>query len=179
MILLPYESWEIDSSLTVDELVAGMTSRTKPSKLLCTGSRNYASLQGGIHARGFCLHRVVHYHNSSLPHIYGRFVPRDNGTTIRVRMTFDPIVFAILVFMVGLFGIAGLVGILQSIRYAAYTFLMAGVLILLACGGFFLEAGRTQNLLSEMIENMQRKAAGGNPETDDADPNPASIADDT
>ena len=116
---------------------------------------------------------MIRYRNSFLPHVCGTFIPHDTGTTIRIRMTLHPLVIAFLVCWTGFFGFFGLVGILEGTHNAIYTFLMPGAVMLAACAGFFMEADGTKSLLSEVIMDVQRKAANRKLEKNDTDSRPS------
>lgn len=175
---LPYESWTIDSPLDVPTLVAGMRERIEPTKWFRKwwGS-DHTPLQGTIHDRGFSASRVIHYRNSFLPMLYGKFLPASGGTMIRVRMMPHPLVIAFMAHWFGFLGIFGLVGLIVAIQDGTWGFLlpvgiMGGFGLILTYGAFFAEAGKAKNLISQVLLDVHKEAAHKSVQSDEERPAP-------
>ena len=162
---LPYDCWTVDSPLDVPALVAGMRERIEPTKWFrWPGSRDHAPLQGAIHERGFTASRIIHYRNSSLPVFYGTFTPTPRGTTIRVRMMPHPVVIVFMALWFSCLGLFGFVGSLAAVHGGTWCLLsvvgsMGAIALVAIWGGYFLEAGKTKRLLSQVFLEVHKEAA--------------------
>jgi hypothetical protein len=164
---LPCESWEIESPLSVPELVTEMTKRIEPSKwFLLPQNRSHAPLHGSIHSGGFAVSRVIRYRNSFLVALYGTFVPHQNGTTIRVRTLVHPLVrvfMAVYFGNVGMFGLFALV--LEHNRMGCFFLGISGIITIAGIGFvygiFWAEAGKSRRVLSTVLTDIHKEAANG------------------
>lgn len=164
---LPYDSWEVQSPLSVDELVRGMSGRIRAVKWFAW-ARAHTPLQGDVNSGGFRVSRVIPYANAGLPCIHGTFIPGDRGTTIRLRMMPHLVVIVFMAYWLGMLGLFGLVSVLALIGDGSWTLLlvfggMGAFALLLVYGAFWAEAGKAKSLLSEVLLEVHREAgmAGG------------------
>jgi hypothetical protein len=156
---LPYASWEVESPLRVDDLVNGMSTAVERSKCLRWRKTDHLPFEGEIGPDGFHIRRVIHYQNSFLPQVYGRFDSCANGSVIRVRMMIHPLILA---FMTCWFVFLGLWSTIAAIQEGMLCFvlpaaLLGGFLILLAYVGFFMEAAKTKGLLEEVFARLHEE----------------------
>lgn len=174
MKLLPYDSWSIESPLDVQTLVTGMTERIEPRKLFRGFSTlGHTPLQGTVSTDGFSASRIIHYRNSFLPMLYGKFTPNQQGTTIRIKMMLHPFVLAFLGVWFGMLGLFSLSGIAALLESGSWGFLrhigfMGGIAILLTYGAFFAEAGKAKNLISQLLLEIHKEAANKSVQSDEA-----------
>lgn len=87
--LLPYDTLRIDSPMPLAAVIARLEAQTQkqPENLLWRPKHSGVPYAGRISENGFEIRRVIHYRNSFLPIIRGRFESFGHGTT--VHMTFQ------------------------------------------------------------------------------------------
>jgi hypothetical protein len=173
---LPYESWEVQSPLSADGLVRGMTKRIGPAKWF-GWARAHTPLQGQVHAGGFLVSRVIAYRNSFLPCIHGTFIPSDRGTTIRIRMMPHIVVIVFMACWFGMLGLFGLVGLFVLIAEGNWILLlvcggMGAFALLLVYGGFWAEAGKAKDLLSQVLLEVHSEAVNNSVQGGEGEPLP-------
>lgn len=154
MKLLPYESLTLETRdplpIVRDRLAACIEAPRWGWNL----SRNRAPYQGTISDDGFKITRVIHYRNSVLPVIRGRFEPTRSGTVVRVTMGLNPFVIGFLCLWFSTwYGSAIPIAFLGGIPPAiAAVFLIVPLVILAAFwGSFWYEANRSRRDLTEII----------------------------
>lgn len=158
MAFIPYEHLEIQTSLALDEAVAGISKIVEPKKLFRNPfNRNHAAFQGEVRPDGFKISRIIHYRNSFLPTVNGRFEPSSVGTRVAVTMTLHPsvIAFGVLWFgMVGLFGGAFLLAALTARQFDPAMLIPVGMFVfgyLLFTLSFKWEARKARATLIELF----------------------------
>ena len=169
--LLP-KSWEIESPLSVDDLVKGIAPRLELARSFRWGRNSTDKpLQGAVFPSGFLINRVA-YHSFRRPYypwyrpmLKGTFIPHDNGTTIRVRMEFDLIVRAVIIAIHcinGLLLIGGLVAAVETGTWGLLVgqTLLSGIVLLLAWWLPVMEGSEVKRLLSQMLAEVHEEAAG-------------------
>ena len=170
---LPYDSWVIDSPLDVPALVAAMRELIEPTQWFRRpGRSDHTPLQGTINDQGFTSSRIIHYRNSFLPMLYGRFIPTPAGTSIRIRMTLHPLVMAFMAYWLGMTGLFALLGVVAGFTGQTWTMgIVAGCMFLFGLGmtyaGFWAEAGKAKAILSEVLLDLHKEAANDSVQSDE------------
>lgn len=163
MKMLPYDFWTVESPLDVPTIVAGMEERIEPTQWFRTNvNQEHSALEGRVHSMGFSVHRVIHYRNSFLPILYGKFTTTSSGTTIRIRMMPHPLVIMFMLPFLGFFALFIVFGFLSIIRGEASGELIpigfiGGSGVLMLYGGFFAETKKTKNLISEVLLELHKE----------------------
>ncbi len=79
MRLWPSDSFEIETTMSPEEIVASLNAEIDPAKWF-RHSPGHKTFQGDISRDGFKITRVIHYRNSFLPIIRGTFRPGQSGS---------------------------------------------------------------------------------------------------
>ncbi|MFE1748574.1 WD40 repeat domain-containing protein [Coleofasciculus sp. H7-2] len=98
MKLLPYNTFTLQTQDPLPIVLEKLAAHIEPSKLRWHISRHHAPYEGTLSETGFEIHRIIHYRNSFVPIIRGRFELSPSGTIIRITMKLHPFVIAFLVF---------------------------------------------------------------------------------
>lgn len=99
MRLLPYESFTIQSQEPLSNIIEKLNAQIEDSKVILRPfSSHHALYKGTISSSGFEIRRIIHYRNSFLPNIRGRFDSSSDGTFIRITMRLHPFVTVFLLF---------------------------------------------------------------------------------
>ena len=99
MKLLPYDAFTIQTPDSLAIVLEKLAAHIEPSKTFrWSFSRDHAPYEGRISDTGFEIHRIIHYRNSFLPIIRGRFDPLPNGTAIHITMGLHPVIIGFLGF---------------------------------------------------------------------------------
>lgn len=159
MILWPYHSFDIETTLSLDECVASLSSEVEPQKWL-RFSTTHKIFQGVISHTGFTVTRIIHYRNSFLPVASGTFRSSPRGTTVTIRMRMHPWVTAFMCVWFGGVGFA-LVALMSGHQGKHFQGLIPlGMLMFglaLVNGGFWFEVKRTQPILERMLLHKERQ----------------------
>jgi len=103
---------------------------------------------GYVKEDSFTLRRNIRYQNSFLPLIRGRILPTETGTQVKVTMFMHPLVAIFMVFWLWLTGPYAPADQSTS-THSAWPLFAFGLLV--ALGGFFLEAIKAKRLLVEAV----------------------------
>ena len=99
MQLLPYHTFTLKTHEPLPDVIDKLNAHIEaPKTFRWTFSRNHAPYAGRISSDGFEVRRIIHYRNSFLPTIRGRFESGSQGTVIRITMRLHPLVIGFLVF---------------------------------------------------------------------------------
>src|ERR671916_3058888 len=99
MQLLPYATFSIQTQEPLSAVIEKLDAQIEaPRAFRWDFSRNDAPYEGTISSSGFEIHRIIHYRNSFLPNIRGRFESSAEGRLIRVTVKLHPFVIAFLLF---------------------------------------------------------------------------------
>lgn len=112
MAFVPYEHLTIDTALPLNEAVDRITRLVEPYQFL-RFSRNHTEFQGKVTQQDFRITRIIHYRNSFIPIIKGRFVTNPLGTRIIIKMTLHPLAIAFMIFWMGAAGVMIVRALLQ------------------------------------------------------------------
>jgi len=163
----PSDKLEIETTMPLEAVVAALSSKIEPIKPL-RFSRDHAIFQGYVFRDGFKISRIIHYPNSFLPVVTGKFLPGDSGIRAAIRLGLHPFVA---VFMLVWFGVISL-GIIAAaagllIGHPALSQmlpLLAGMLVFglaLVLGGFWFEARKQKPMLIELFKELETADAPG------------------
>jgi len=86
MKLWPYDSFEIETSLTIEAVVHRLAAVTEPAKWFSLPFGKHRAFQGAVSREGFKVTRFIRYRNSFLPIVHGTFRQGPSGTTVLLRM---------------------------------------------------------------------------------------------
>lgn len=154
MKLLPYDSLTIATSDPMPVVLQRLSAKVEEPKLF-RFSKNHAPYQGTISEQSFRISRIIHYRNSCLPVIRGRFESRSQGTTVHVQMSLHPFVMAFLGFWFicwysGTIPIA-LAGAIP-LEMAVVFLVMPIIMLFFFWIAFWIEANKSRQYLSEIIQ---------------------------
>jgi hypothetical protein len=156
MNILPYYSFEIKSSLSVEESFAVLNSEVEPNKWFRFSS-NHKLFEGTVSREGFKIKRIINYRNSFLPVIYGTFTPGLNGTIVNIKMKMYSGVYVFMCFWFCAVGTGLFAGINQfhSSKVQQPDILIPlGMLlfgIVLVSGGFWFEVKQAIPILNRIF----------------------------
>jgi hypothetical protein len=161
MYLVPYERFEVETTLTNSTIVEVLSSKIEPKKIFRLSS-NHAPFEGDISLDGFEINRIIHYRNSFLPVISGQFHTGVYGTKviIKMRLHFGVIAFMCVWFVVmGSAFFSSLSSILDNkTAMSVATFIPLGMLIfvyVMVSGGFWFEARKQKKMLIKIFSVLE------------------------
>jgi WD40 repeat protein len=175
MKLLPYDAFTIQTREPLSDVIEKLDAQIEaPKAIRWTFSRNHSPYEGTISNSGFELRRIIHYRNSFLPKLRGRFEPSSDGTIIRVTIRLHPFVIAFLLFWysvwysitIPLFVFGAFSGDVDVVIALQFLGLPIVLLFVFWCA-FWYEANRSRHKLAQIIlgeplgqptsDNLQRK----------------------
>jgi hypothetical protein len=151
MKLLPYDTMTIDVPEATEKVADSLRQHVEPKKWFRL-SHDHAPFQGQVDELGFTISRIIHYQNSFLPILHGRFSTQQYGTKVHVRITLHPLVLAFLCVWFGMLAMFSL-PILQGVD-AANLLITGGMglfVIALTLGGFWFEVPKARRLLQDAL----------------------------
>ncbi len=158
MKLLPYDKFEIQTSLTLEETITALKAQVEPKKWMRWFSRDHAIFEGDISRDGFKIVRIIHYRNSFMPVIRGTFKQSQNGINVMIRMGLHPFVMAFMCVWFGsvFFGLlaagAGLDSNKLSLSIPLLIMLIFGWVMVY--GGFWFEARKAKPQLLSILRGQ-------------------------
>jgi hypothetical protein len=163
MKFLPWNHYDIQTSLNREKVVELLGSEVEPRKWpRFSFSRQHKKFEGEVTWEGFKIRRIIHYRNSFLPMIHGRFEQVRRGIDIKVRMRLHPVVIAFMCFWFGFLGlgicIIGVSVISGKTEFSPFLLIPFGMVLfgwLLVSGSFWFEAKRAKALLNDIM--LQRR----------------------
>ena len=157
MKLWPSDSFDIETTLSPEEIVASLRSAIEPARMFRFSSK-HATFQGELTSDGFKMSRIIHYRNSFLPVVHGTFRAGDSGRIVSIKMRLNLFVAAFMCIWftgVGLAVLAFTVGFLRGkIQPSPMLLIPFGMLVFgwaLVSGGFWSEARKQKRMLVEMF----------------------------
>lgn len=169
MKFLPWDHYDIQTTLSRDQVVGLFESEVEPRKLL-RFSQNHRTFEGIINLEGFKISRIIHYRNSFLPTIHGYFQQGDRGTIIKIKMQLHPFVAVFMCFWflgVGV-GILAVIGnivsekeLFASLPFSLIPFAMLIFGWLLVSFGFWSEVKKAKVLLNDIVLQNKPKSEQG------------------
>ncbi|MBD2465023.1 hypothetical protein H6G89_28870 [Oscillatoria sp. FACHB-1407] len=155
MNLLPYHSFTIQTPDPPEVVRQRLATHIEAPKILrWQFSHHHAPYEGKIWETGFELRRIIHYRNSFLPTVRGRFEVTSQGTDVHITMGMHPVVTAFLAIW-GFFWYSALIPLtLAGGMPGEVALLFLGLPTILFVGfwyAFWYEANRAQDDLIGMI----------------------------
>jgi len=157
---LPNDSWEVQSPLSVERLVQGIARRVGPLKAITWpwGDDRPIQFQGRVDERGFSVSRIQHFGNTFVPHLAATFVPNEEGTTIRIRMTVNPVAIPFMAAWCGGMAVLAFLTLWGGDWMFAAVMGSLGVCVPAATYAFLWEeARRSRRRLSLMLKEIHRE----------------------
>ncbi|MDA0269256.1 MAG: hypothetical protein O3A14_20445 [Cyanobacteria bacterium] len=97
MNLLPNQRFTIQTSRPLPSVIAALENHIEAPRIRWGFSRDdHAPYAGAVNDAGFEMRRIIHYRNSFLPQIRGRFESGPLGTTAHITMGLHPLVLVFL-----------------------------------------------------------------------------------
>ncbi|MDB9528814.1 hypothetical protein PN498_22670 [Oscillatoria sp. CS-180] len=161
MKLLPRDRFSIQTHQSLSEIVAILEPHIEAPRIRWGFSRNHPPYTGSLSESGFEIRRLIHYRNSFLPKIHGRFEAGAGGTTVHITMTLHPLVLVFLVAW-GSFWYTAAIPLTLSAALTgevhpavALLFLVSPLAALtLFCAAFWYEAKRSRRELTQMLQGV-------------------------
>ncbi|MBN1359761.1 MAG: hypothetical protein JW993_04175 [Sedimentisphaerales bacterium] len=156
----PSDSFEIDTTLSREDIITHLNSSVQPGKpfRFFPSSAGHKNFRGQISQDGFKISRTIDYANSFLSVITDRFLPGQSGTKVAVHMSLHPFVGGFMYVWFGGIGLGFVVTMfgLFSGRVAAFPIVLIPSAMLvfgwaLASGCFWFEARRQKPVLIQMF----------------------------
>jgi hypothetical protein len=163
----PSDSFEIETTMTPEEIVDSLKCGVEPKKLFRFSSA-HTVFQGDLMRDGFKISRIIHYRNSFLPIVHGTFRPGHSGSIVSIKMRLHRFVAAFMCFWFGgvvvgmlavIFGLSSgktQVSLMLLIPFGMLAFGWA-----LVSGGFWFEAKKQKLLLIEMFKKRSSSEQDG------------------
>lgn len=95
MRILPYDNFTIVTPDSLRIIVERLSTNIEPPKAFRFSTR-HALYQGSIDSESFQISRIIHYRNSFLPRIRGRFEAQPHQTLIHIQMSINPFILMFL-----------------------------------------------------------------------------------
>ncbi|AUT01436.1 hypothetical protein CLI64_14130 [Nostoc sp. CENA543] len=156
MKILPHDTFTITTPDSVNIVRQRLSQKVEPPKAFRFYTK-HAPYEGSISEDGFQISRIIHYRNSFLPMIRGRFEVQSHQTLIHVEMNIHPFVMAFLGFWF-FFWYSAVIPILftGSIpNHITPIFVSMPILMLFICwGSFWYEAKRSRTELTQIIQGQ-------------------------
>ncbi|MEM8806091.1 MAG: WD40 repeat domain-containing protein [Cyanobacteria bacterium P01_G01_bin.38] len=155
MKLFPYKTFTLQTSAPLPTVKQRLAGHIEAPKLLrWQFSRDHAPYQGTIFDNGFEIRRIIHYRNSFLPHIQGRFESKPAGTDVHITMQLHPLVLAFMCAWGGLWYMGALpiaffggISIITGLAVLALPLAMLSLFL----GAFHYEAERSHRDLTQLL----------------------------
>ncbi|MBD2200248.1 MULTISPECIES: hypothetical protein [Calothrix] len=155
MKLLPYDSFTIVVPQPLSVVLQRLNAKVEAPKLY-RFSREHAPYQGTVSEQGFQITRIIHYRNSFLPVIKGRFqIESSYQTEVHIKMSLHPFVMAFLGFWFFFWYSATIPISLVGSMPNGMPILFLGMPILMLIifwFAFWNEANRSRNELTQIIQ---------------------------
>ncbi len=171
MRFLPHDSFDIETSMSPEEIARSLKASVEPRKLFRLSSK-HAIFQGELLCNGFKISRIIHYRNSFLPIINGTIRASHSGFIISINMRLHRFVMAFMCFWFGGVSIGmltAIMGLLSGKTHSSLILLIPfGMLVFgwaLVSGGFWFEAKKQKRLLIEMFKKRETGESGADQPT--------------
>ncbi|PHJ58540.1 hypothetical protein VF14_26730 [Nostoc linckia z18] len=156
MKVLPYNTFTISTPDSLPVVLQRLNAKVEPIKAF-RFSRKHAPYQGSISEQGFQISRIIHYRNSFLPTIKGRFKVESHQTMIHIEMSIHPFVVAFLGFWFFCwYGAVVPITLTDAMpKGMLLVFLGMPILMLFVFWlAFWLEANRSRTELTQIIQGQ-------------------------
>ena len=156
MKVLPHDSFTILIPDALPIVLQRLNAKVEQKKVF-RFSNKHAPYQGTISEEGFRISRIIHYRNSFLPVIRGRFEVESHQTMIHVQMSIHPFVMAFLGFWFFFWYSAVVHTILTSAmptNMVAQSVGMPMLILIIFWVAFWSEANRSRSELTQIIQGQ-------------------------
>lgn len=156
MLYLPFEQYEIESTLSPEEvkarIAANVETQIPMSSFFYSGSKKF---KGKIGEDRFLISRIIQYQNSFLPIIKGVIYPNAFGSKIKISMRLNKFVLGFWILWMGIVSLL-IIGFLPSILSKPkfehlLPFLMLAFGYFLCIIPFNIEAVKARKLLKDRL----------------------------
>ena len=155
MRLLPYETFTIHTRESLADIVDRLRPHIEKPRIFSrwNAPRDRILYGGKLSETGFEVRRVIHYRNSFLPNIRGRFESSSTGTDIRITMGLHPFIIVFLLFWFsGWYSVSIPIFFFGGVGWQAGLFLGIPLLILaMFWAAFWYEVNRSRRELTAII----------------------------
>ena len=153
MILIPYKSFKIKTSLTLDDVLLKLHNHVESKKGYWTFDI-CKSFQGNIKKDGFRLHRREILKIRPCV-IYGKFDQISTGTAITVKMSYHPLIIVFMSLCLAPI-LVGFIDTVMNPRVGPIWIFALLILLILSwffifMGGFWFEVKKTKSLLTDIF----------------------------
>ncbi|BCL39715.1 hypothetical protein [Nostoc sp. MS1] len=156
MKILPHDEFTIVTSDSLPIILERLSANIEPPKAF-RFSTKHALYQGSIGSESFQISRIIHYRNSFLPTIRGRFEVQSHQTLIHVQMSLNPFVMGFLGLWL-LFWYSAVVPIsltgAMPHQMAALFLCMPMLMLVIFCIAFWSEANRSRTELTKIVHGQ-------------------------
>lgn len=156
MKVLPNDSFTILTPDALPIVLQRLNAQVEPTKAF-RFSKKHPPYQGTISESGFLISRIIHYRNSFLPVIRGRFEVESHQTLIHVQMRIHPFVMAFLGFwFLSWYGAVIPITLTGAMpNYMAALFVgMPIIMLIIFWVAFWPEANRSRSELTQIIQGQ-------------------------
>ncbi|MEM9162216.1 MAG: hypothetical protein AAGC54_04010 [Cyanobacteria bacterium P01_F01_bin.4] len=155
MKIFPYKTFTLQTSAPLPTVKQRLAGHIETPKLVrWQFSRDHAPYQGTMSDHGFEIRRIIHYRNSFLPNIQGRFESTSTGTNVHITMQLHPLVLAFMcawggIWYMGALPVAlfGGIPIIMGLAVLVLPLVVLGLFL----GAFQYEAERSHRDLTQIV----------------------------
>ncbi len=156
--ILPYNTFSVKTPKSLEDVIGNLATHIEePQVFRWKRPRHHAPYAGTLSESGFEIRRIIHYRNSFLPKIRGRFESSADGTIVRITQSLHPVITVF-----SLFWLSTWYSIAIPICLSGWLSEDLGLEILLPLGmpivifsifgfAFWSEADRSRRELTQMI----------------------------
>jgi hypothetical protein len=156
MTFLPFEKFEIESSLSKEKVIIALMENIEEEKMIRFWKRSDAKdFEGTIRGNEFEIQRIISYKNSFLPIIKGRMETAGYGAKLRIDMRIQIPVILFLVIWFGIIGLFFIIEIFKGINDVKSILFPFGMLLfgyILTMAGYLVEASKAKDLLLDITQ---------------------------
>ncbi|MBL4771031.1 MAG: hypothetical protein JKY61_07800 [Planctomycetes bacterium] len=163
MKFLPSDTFEIETNMPLEAIVAAFDEMIEPRRYFCWSSGR-GLFQGETSRDGFRITRIIGCQNSFLPIIQGKYLPGVDGVKVAIRMGLHPLAIAFVSVWCGLVGLTGFLSVPTALGWnggesSGWLIIlipigMIGFVWALAWGAYWYEASMQKPMLIKMIKGM-------------------------
>jgi WD40 repeat protein len=152
--ILPHYTFTIQTKAPFPIILGRLSEKIEPPKMFRFGRfQSHLPYEGTFSEEGFKVSRVIHYRNSMLPMIQGRFERSENTTIVQIDMDVHPISISFLsIFYLVWFVFGGVIALMGGWNGSTLLFLCFPILLLgIFFGAFWLEAKHSRSELTAIL----------------------------
>jgi WD40 repeat protein len=154
MKLLPHYTFSLQAHDPLSVVLERLAAQVEPPKTVRWFlSQDHLLYEGSVSEEGFKISRIIHYRNSMLPVIRGRFEQSSDGTVVQINMTLHPLVLGFLgFFYLTWYSIVAPIALMSG--WNGVTLLFIGlplVILVVFAGAFWFEAQHSRRELTQIL----------------------------